>query len=248
MVNGVIVGDKIGRYDGGRKYRPMETIDFVDQLVNDKWTIRIPRFLTEYHEWWGVWEKARHESMAQKLKPGMTMYEIGAFDGWQGALFAKFVGAENVVLIEPTAEVWPNIRRIWEENSPASPRGCYRGFCASANRGKGPTFGWPRGIDYSTFLKGVIFSGLKTEPGIPSRQIDYLSISFGAPQAMSIDVEGAELEVLQGAVETLRKFHPLLWISAHDEQDETRLRKFLAEFGYRCENLGKDHETHLHFF
>lgn len=248
MVNGEIVGDEIGKYDAGMKFRPHDSITFCDQAVNEKWTIRVPTFLSEYCVWWDTWEKHRHSSMASKLKPGMVLYEVGAFDGWQAVLYGKFVGHENMVLIEPTANVWPNIKRIWEENYSSQPRGCYMGFCTDEDRGIGPVHGWPQGPDYSYFLKGVQFSKLAEDTDIPSRTIDTLMTDFGVPQAMNIDVEDVEMCVLRGAVNTLRDYRPLLWISAHNEESEKKISEFLTGFGYQCEHLGTDHERHLHFF
>lgn len=246
-MNGQIIGDVIGKYDGGKKFRPIETIEFTEQVINDRWPLRIPKFLTEYHSWWDTWEKARHESIAEHLKPGMIFYEVGAFDGWQAALFAKFAGPENIVLIEPTGIIWPNIKRIWEENWSTSPRGCYMGFCSKEGKGTGPSSSWPDGPDYSQFLKGIEFSLLPDYEDIPARSIDELASVFGVPQAINLDVEGFELMVLEGARTTLEQEHPLLWISAHSENDREKICKYLAEFGYRCQVLGADHETHLFF-
>lgn len=248
LVNGRIVGDPIGKYEGGRKFRPVKAIEFTAQMINDRWPLRIPKFLSDYHSWWDIWEKARNESMAYHLKPGMLLYEIGAYDGWQAALYAKFVGPRNVVLIEPTGIVWPNIKTIWEENWSADPAGCYMGFCSNENRGDGPSTAWPNGPDYSQFLKGTEFSLPSQYPEIPARKLDDLTLFFGVPQAINLDVEGFEVAVLEGARVTLEQSHPLLWVSAHSGDDQEKICGYLGRFGYRCQILGADHETHLFFF
>jgi FkbM family methyltransferase len=73
------------------------------------------------------------------------------------------------------------------------------------------------------------------------------------PDAIKIDVEGLELGVLEGARETLKKYHPLLLIEDHDGvnpgcgclvsdypasiDSSRRCRALLEELGYRVETL-----------
>src|SRR6266403_2616484 len=95
----------------GDKFRPVEEIEFVQQLVNRRWFVTLPKFLSEYHSWWDDWELQCHLSMDKHLKPGMVLYDVGAFDGWQSAMFSQMVGGpKNMVLIEPVAEMWANTK------------------------------------------------------------------------------------------------------------------------------------------
>src|SRR6266852_1894186 len=162
MIDGQIIGDRIGKYEAGQKFRPIETIEFVDQQISGRWVVRIPRFLAEYHGWWDTWEKERHFSMFDHLKAEMLFYEVGASDGWQAAFYASMVGAPNVVLIEPTAELWPNIKLIWQQNNLALPRATFLGFCGDHDTPNGTAdhSSWPEGPDYSQFVKGRMFSYL----------------------------------------------------------------------------------------
>jgi len=252
LINGVIVGDPIGRYEAGRKFRPIETIEFTDQLISDRWTIRIPKFLADYHGWWDAWEKERHLSMAANLKPQMTFYEVGASDGWQAALYAKIAPTEKIVLIEPAADVWPNIKLILEQNGLAIPKATYVGFAADYDAGVAEINldSWPN-LDYSNFLKGQSFALLHSKEGssLPRRKLDTIVERAGKPDAINIDVEGSELAVLQGAEETLRKWHPLIWLSIHQGVGPAPavVYQFMRSCGYNGDFLAVDHEEH-HFF
>lgn len=257
MINGKIVGDKIGRYEAGQKFRPIETIEFVDQQISDQWAVRIPKFLAEYHGWWNTWEKERHESMFEHLKPGMLFYEVGAMDGWQAAFYASMVGgASFMVLIEPTPELWPNIKTIWEQNNLSLPRATFMGFCGNQDAESGSVrfSAWPEGPDYSQFVKGRMFSSLDDSTQKPCRRLDTLIVEIGAPDVLNIDVEGAELLVVRGAEQTLKEKHPLIWLSVHPEMMEIfghtpgMLFDFMKDCGYRSDLLAVDHEQHFFFY
>ena len=244
-------------YHLGDKFRPIETIDFVEMNFNNRWPVQIPRFLAEYHGWWDVWEKERNVSMAERLKPGMVLYDVGAFDGWLACVYAQFVGGgENIVLIEPVAEEWPNTKLTWEANKLNMPRATYMGFAADILR-NGPVINqsaWPKGPDYSHIIKSIKFKLLSEQAHVDntaSIPIDVLATRIVAPDALTIDVEGAGLIVLKGAEQTLRTRRPPVWISLHPDfmrqrfsTEPEELHEFMDNCGYTGTLLASDHEDH----
>lgn len=72
---------------------------------------------------------------------------------------------------------------------------------------------------------------------------DYCQQTGANPHVIKIDVEGAELEVLRGAEQTLRYSRPVLLIEIHDfalhafEADSTKLLEYLCEVGYGVSNV-----------
>jgi hypothetical protein len=79
-------------------------------------------------------------------------------------------------------------------------------------------------------------------------------MSGKAPTALTIDVEGAEMRVLQGAAEVLEIDRPLVWLSIHPrarlakyETSKEAILDLMARAGYNRQYLGVDHEEH-HFF
>ncbi|MCX8113109.1 MAG: FkbM family methyltransferase [Bacteroidia bacterium] len=56
---------------------------------------------------------------------------------------------------------------------------------------------------------------------------------------IKIDVEGAEVAVLEGAQEVLRRFKPTIWMELHDTWAE--VETFLTQHGYTiCEKIEKN--------
>lgn len=259
MIDGVIVGDVIGRYEAGNKFRPIKTIDFVNQLINDRWIISIPRCIAEYHGWWDTWEKERHLSMAAHLKPGMSFFDVGTCDGWEAVVYSQMLGgAANMVLIEPSLNMWPNIKLIWGKNNLRKPCATYSGFAADVDSSDAACMiwpDWPKIANYREFIKGRDFALLEhpANIGIPRIKLDTLALHTAMPDALNIDVEGSELLVLRGAQEILKKKHPLVWISIHPEfikkfgHTPEMLHEFMTDCGYTGEYLGYDHEDHYFF-
>jgi hypothetical protein len=52
---------------------------------------------------------------------------------------------------------------------------------------------------------------------------------------MKVDVEGAELEVLQGAHRVIAEFHPAIFAEIHGTQLHADRRAFLLKEGYHVE-------------
>jgi FkbM family methyltransferase len=250
-------------YYMGDKYRKVEEIEFVSQVVNGLWTVRLPKFLAEYHSWWPVWEKECHLSMAAALKPGMLLYDVGAFDGWQSAMFSQMVGgAKNMVLVEPVPEMWPNTKATWEQNGLEPPRASFMGFASDVNfdppnQPLAAVYrdAWPEGPDYSQMIKAIKFRLIHEHGEItPSITLDKLAQTAGVPDAIHIDVEGAGLKVLRGAVGLLTERKPIVWIAIHPpfmiERFNTQpaeLHSYMKDRGYAGKLLADDHEQHWVF-
>jgi len=57
------------------------------------------------------------------------------------------------------------------------------------------------------------------------------------PAAMKIDTEGAEVKVLTGASETLRRHKPRLIIALHDRDKTIGVLELLDSLGYHCHGI-----------
>lgn len=237
-----------------------ETVPMVPTLINERWELLLPEHRAAL-ESWPTWEEERLASMWTNLEPGDLVFDIGAEEGDLPALWASW-GCE-VVLVEPNERVWPNVKAIFEANRMIGHvRGTYVGFCGAHPRHAETTFpplsqGWPPHVD-GPIIDDHGFCVIVERPDIPVTTIDLLAARFGMPDAITIDVEGAELQVLRGAEWVLRVARPLVWVSVHiDEQwmaekfpgeGADALFDYMTSLGYRGVHLATDHEAHWAFW
>lgn len=171
-------------------------------------------------------ERANLEALAEVLRPGMVVFDVGSEHGDFAAFAANIVGPRLVHCFEPTPRHWPSIRATFEANG-FEPGGCWPGFVADANR---PGWrehlreGWPAVADLDPLVAETHHSVVTERPDLPAITIDAYAVITGvAPSVITIDVEGAEVLVLEGARGILRDVRPIVQVSIHPPD-------FLARF------------------
>lgn len=205
------------------------------------------------------WEKERIASMEKNLKQGDVLFDIGTEQGWCNLAYAKMVGPENMVLIEPTQEFWPNIKETWKKNFDVNPKACVPVLFSDKNTHnydyRDFVDGWPRNADDDLIDRNKYQYIHENSEHIPEVTLDHYVKSSGVvPDALTMDVEGAELLILRGSEATLKKYKPKLFISIHPDLGERDYGikkedtiKFLEDLGYVGEYLATDHEEHWYF-
>jgi FkbM family methyltransferase len=203
------------------------------------------------------WEKERIDSILATLNHGDVLYDIGVEHAWMSAIFARQVGGENMVLVEP-GPFWATIRKTWERNDLDMPIACWPGFAGAEvdmpDEGAAWVGAWPEGSEGKEQREALPYRHLNHHADqIPTITIDALARFTGrTPRGITCDVEGAEVIVLQGAEETLAVHRPILWISLHPDLIERDFEGTSDDFyhllwdaGYTTEILRVDHETHV---
>ena len=181
----------------------------------------------------GYAENAITALMLEVLKPGMHVVDVGAHLGYEAILASKLVGESGrVVTFEPQPKIaaWtiPNLQHFRQCRVVVSAVGDFNGQ-----------------LDFSEM--GILdsgFSGATTTGGGRMIQVpvttlmDALHDEEQPVHFIKCDVEGAEMSVLHGAVEILKRDQPLLVLEAEmPSADGFRPRvkefaDFLSPLGY----------------
>ena len=231
-------------------------IKMVESILNGEYKIIIPEHRANRPEWYTTegWEKIRLKSIHDNINDKDIMYYVGAEEGEMPAL-CQMWGAE-MVLFEPNPKVWSNIYAIYKANNLKEPL-FYQGF--ASNEDNIP--------NYFKELKWEELSDINIESAhgfkelyqeamyYPQYKIDTVVKNTGKiPTALSIDVEGSEFEVLKGAENTLKEYHPKIWLSLHPEflfhqwgVYSAEVRNWLKSLEYKETLLEYKHEVHLFY-
>jgi hypothetical protein len=67
----------------------------IDCRVGDRYTVKMPEHIADPVNW-EHWEKERCLSMETNLRKGDILFDIGSETGWASAIYARFVGPENM--------------------------------------------------------------------------------------------------------------------------------------------------------
>lgn len=233
-------------------------VEMVKAKLNGKYEIILPKHRADREEWYTEtgWERARLDSMHENIGKGDLVFYIGSEEGEFPAL-CQIWGA-RVVLFEPNPKVWSNTKAIWEANKLDTPI-CFEGFASNEDRLL-PVEGVYIGKSFPASADNKIeaahgFKELDKEANRYHQiKIDTVVYTIGlSPTAICLDVEGSEGHVLRGAEETLKTFHPKIWLSLHPEflheqygEWGAELRRWIMDLGYKETLLDYPlHECHL---
>jgi FkbM family methyltransferase len=181
--------------------------------------------------WLGSFEHAKQREVAAAVRPGMVCFDVGANVGYYTLLFSTLCGSGGqVAAFEPLPGNCDLIRYHLELN------GCSNARVepVAVTDFDGPAHFTP-GSDNS--------SGHLAPDGplvVPCTRLDTF-VGRGlapSPDILKIDVEGAEMEVIEGAAETLRRSRPMLFVAAHDDHTRRGCRSLLDALGYRVQGVG----------
>jgi FkbM family methyltransferase len=182
--------------------------------------------------------------MREKLKPGMTVYDIGANLGEVTLFAADRVGGNGkVISFEPMKEAFEWLGHNVALNGDQDRVTCYNTALSDqkgelnlyAAKDPDPLGSYEDGL-HTLFPSGgrnVLLHRVEVE------KLDDRIEDLPPPDFIKIDVEGAELFVLRGAMATLQKFHPQLLIEINAESfgaagyDQQLVFDLLTGLGYQ---------------
>jgi FkbM family methyltransferase len=192
----------------------------------------------------GLYEKETAGWLESELKPGMTFMDVGANAGYFTLLGSKCVRAGSVVAFEPIPInvdiikkhiIANGIANVIVINMALSDCSGHADFTIESNNA-------------NSHLSDVSISHQISSPyksiKVPVSTLDeYVAINQVRPDVIKIDVEGAEMRVLNGGRKTLTSLRPILVVSTHSKSLYEECRNFFSSVQYDIKGLhGFQHE------
>jgi hypothetical protein len=152
----------------------------------------------------GLWEIETQPLYARWIRPGTTVFDVGAAEGDSTLILAKLAAPGRVIAFEPDED----LRRRLAENAALNPH--------------------LPAPEVMPFWVGARDDGTRTVA------LDSLvaSARVPAPGFVKIDVDGGELDVLTGMEGLLRTARPVLVVEVHSADLERGCLEFLAARQY----------------
>ena len=173
--------------------------------------------------------------------------DVGANVGFYSVFFAKSIGDNQRVLsIEPTPGALKLLKKNIQQNDCAEKVTIFNGVL-SDTKGELSINMIPGMEEYSSLGKlahSAVDEKKKTSIQVSSETLDNLVAEYKLePGIIKIDVEGAEFLVLNGAEETIKKYHPTFVIEVSDhlskslQTTSSMLFQFLENFNYKITDM-----------
>ena len=163
-----------------------------------------------------------------RLEPGQTVLDLGAYAGDSTYFFARAVGPRGkVVAVEPDPANLAALRRNVSEH----------GLAQVAVEGSAIL---DRDGTISFQAEGSIGSGIAEASDQRGFEITVPTVTLATllarhdvdrPQFIKMDIEGAEVRVLEGNLELLRRLRPRMIIEPHPHQGVSNLPRILHLLG-----------------
>ncbi len=204
----------------------LDPLDFVDQAILMS----------------GAWEDDSWDAIDAYLDEGDTFIDVGAHIGYYTIKAARAVGpAGTVMAVEPNPVILERLRRNLDLNDLAA-RVIVQPVAAFDRRDVLTLFVSPQSNTGRTSLSETVAAqdGTPQAVEVDAVPLDALVEEAGLTRldVVKIDIEGAELTALRGAVRTLATLRPVLVLEIIDSYlqnmgaSEAELRAWLSEAGY----------------
>jgi FkbM family methyltransferase len=166
-------------------------------------------FATAYDFYKSRWEAPGIAALKSFVRPGTIVIDVGANIGFFTRRFAEWVRPGGIVIaLEPEARNFASLNAVLSRHGLVNvePIEAVAAECSGSLRlqinSRHPAD--HRIAEEGTEVRAITLDGMLEERGWPE-------VSF-----IKIDVQGAEERVLEGALETIRRFRPALYVEVDD--------------------------------
>jgi FkbM family methyltransferase len=188
----------------------------------------------EKSRWLGTYEPELQQALRDYLRPGMTVYDVGANIGYVSLLLAHNVGATGQVFaFEALPANVERIRKNLELNQVANAR-VISGAVIDKNEPVRFYVHDSVGMGKAAGSAGRREEHYRAEISVPGLSLDDFVFGQGnpPPAAVKMDIEGGEVLALPGMRRVLDEHHPLMLLELHGPESEKIAWETLRAAGY----------------
>ena len=186
----------------------------------------------------GAYEKEDSEMLFRLLEDGLNIFDVGANIGWYSLHFAKSFPNSTIQAFEPIPATFGYLEANIGLNQATQVHP--HNFGLSDREGELMFYFDPRGSGGASAVD-LQETGAAQKVLCKIQRLDSFVAKTGARvDFMKCDVEGAELLMLTGGVETLKKFKPMVFAemlrkwAAKFNYHPNKIIEFMAGLGYCC--------------
>lgn len=182
--------------------------------------------------WLGSYERDQQRVFEQWVKPGDTVFDVGAHAGFYSLLASVLVGpGGRVVAFEPVARNRHYLEQHLRINALSNVEVIAAAVTERAGRlrlASGPS-------------SSMWHADARGELEVDAVCLDDLVSSemFPPPDLVKLDVEGAELLALEGSAAVIAAHRPIFVLSTHGREVEAHCGALLGSAGYRLTPIGR---------
>jgi FkbM family methyltransferase len=200
---------------------------------------------------YGEWAQDEIKGLSRLLKDGDIVIDAGANIGTHTLAFAAAIAPSGrVYSFEPQTDIYELLKSNCDTNARASNITTY---CHPLSSISGKAYRVPIYDDASIHNFGatqlteiVSDSNSELTTSIASKSIDELQLE--ACRLIKLDVEGMELEVLNGAVHLIGKCNPLIFFEANTISEAWQIiQQFISSGGYSARVVISDAFSHNNY-
>jgi FkbM family methyltransferase len=176
-------------------------------------------------------------SFSKQIRPLSADYcilDVGSNDGTSIRMFRRYFPLVKIIAVDPITTPRFKLKNVTLIKTALSDKAGNGSLVTPIVNGKQLT-------QYSSFYKEKMICQICSDMALLETEVSTIEneVSFNTidnlgvtPFFIKIDVEGAELEVLKGALNVIKKFNPVILVEIQNHKSYLEIKELLAPYGY----------------
>ncbi|PJG83211.1 FkbM family methyltransferase [Caviibacterium pharyngocola] len=198
-------------------------------------------FIGQYARTYGEWSEVEVQFFLSRLSETDNVIEVGSNIGMHAVPIAQKISQGKLFCFEPQRVIFQNLCCNLSLNQLTNVYTYNEGVGAQENYIEIATSNYETAWNYGSFSLDKGFNTEGEFGGVIDKQVIRVNSLDRHPEIqklnslalLKIDAEGFELNVLDGAKETIGRHKPIIFLEAHPDK-AAGLVNYLSELDYRC--------------